>query len=222
MKIRSTALSIALLLLAATTHAQTFTIGNVAPPNAGNNTWPVNETPNHAIDGVGQKYLNFIKLNAGVAVSPAGGGVPTSITVWAANDAVARDPSTFELYGTSSPASGAAGSSIGGLALIATGAFSLPAGRTLGGATALGAFSSTATFANSTAYPTYVVVFPTVKDAATANSMQVAEIQLNTTGGAAIFSPNDPIVGGMLVPEPSTAILSGLGLALAGFRRRQR
>lgn len=205
---------------AATTRAQTFTIGTQGT-TANVNNWPMNEPPARAIDGVGQKYLNFAKLNTGVAVSSAAGGVPTSITVWAANDAVARDPSTFKIYGTSSPASGAAGSSIGGLSLIASGAFSLPVDRTPGGNAALGAFSSTATFANATAYPTYVIVFPTVKDAVGANSMQVAEIQMNTSGGAGLFTPNDAVVGGVLVPEPSTAILGGLGLALAAFRRRR-
>jgi hypothetical protein len=63
-----------------------------------------------------------------------------------------------------------------------------------------------------------------VKDAVGANSMQVAEVQLNATGGAAIFAPTDAIVGGVLipVPEPATAILCGLGLALAAFGRRRR
>jgi hypothetical protein len=37
------------------------------------NNWPAAESPDHAIDGFGQKYLNFAKTNTGFIVTPVGG-----------------------------------------------------------------------------------------------------------------------------------------------------
>src|SRR5207237_9068912 len=34
------------------------------------NVWPAAESPDHIIDRVGQKYLNFAELNTGVIVTP--------------------------------------------------------------------------------------------------------------------------------------------------------
>jgi hypothetical protein len=47
-------------------------VGFVQP---GNN-WPVGEPPSAAIDGAGQKYLNFGKENTGFVVTPAAGTSP--------------------------------------------------------------------------------------------------------------------------------------------------
>ena len=58
------------------------------------------------------------------------------------------------------------------------------------------------TFNNSEAYTSYMVVFPTVKDEGGANSMQIAEIQLDT------------------VPEPAASSL--LLFSLAGFLLRRK
>jgi MYXO-CTERM domain-containing protein len=212
------------LLFAVPAHAQlSFQIGMVG--GAGN-AWPSGETPNFAIDGVRQKYLNFAEFRTGVAVSPgAGAGAPTSIQVWTANDEEPRDPVSVSIYGTNAAASGAPGSFITGLNEIAVGVpLALPATRNNpGGALALLAgTSATASFTNATSYPTYVVVFPTVKTPASANSMQIAEVQLFNAAGAGLFAPTNQIVGGQLIPEPSTAILGSLGLALAALRRRRR
>ncbi len=202
-----------------------FQIGTVGTAATVNN-WPAAELPASAIDGVNQKYLNFAEFNTGVAVSPAAGAAaPTSIQVWTANDAVERDPISYAIYGTNAAASGAPGDSIGGLNLIASGALALPAGRNApGGATPLNdELSASVSFTNLTSYPTYVVVFPTVNNPDAANSMQIAEVQLFNAAGGGIFAPDNAIVGGQLIiPEPSTAILGGLGLALAalGLRRR--
>jgi hypothetical protein len=54
----------------------------------------------------------------------------------------------------------------------------------------------------STFYESYKIVFPTVKDAGLANSMQIADIQLYG------------------VPEPATLCLLGLG-GLSLLRRRR-
>jgi hypothetical protein len=224
-KIRSTALLLVLCLFAVPAHAQlSFRIGQ-GNGTAGTNSWPNAESPNFAIDGFNQKYLNFGEFRTGVAVAPAAGAAaPTSIQVWTANDAVERDPINFRLYGTNAAASGAANSNITGLNLIASGDLTLPAGRnTPGGMTALSAANSfTASFTNSTTYPTYVITFPSVKNPTAANSMQIAEVQLFNAAGAGLFAPGNSIVGGQIIPEPSAAILGSLGLALAALSRRRR
>ena len=76
--------------------------------------------------------------------------------------------------------------------------------------------------ANATSYSTYVVVFPTVKDSPAANSMQIAEVQLNDAAGAPLFSPNSSIVGGQLIPEPSTIAIAVCGLVGLGIVRYRR
>lgn len=211
-------------LFAAPAYAQlSFRIG-AAGMLAGANNWPAGEAPGFAIDGVNQKYLNFAEFRTGVAVAPAAGAAaPTRIQVWTANDAEERDPIDFRIYGTNAAASGAAGSGIGGLNLIASGALALPAGRnTPGGATALNpANSASASFANLTSYPTYVVVFPNVKNPATSNSMQIAEVQLFNAAGGGLFAPGNSIVGGQLIPEPSTLLLVTMGWMVAAPGRRR-
>ena len=52
---------------------------------------------------------------------------------------------------------------------IASGPVSLPSGRNVPG--------RLVTFANSTAYKSYKMIFPTVKNAAATTQMQIAEIQ---------------------------------------------
>ena len=207
-----------------------FEIGDVRTNGAGNN-WPgpdgdnPGELPEFAIDGVGQKYLNFAIDNTGIAVTPASGpSTAVSITVWAANDSPERDPVSYEVYGLNGSVSGDPGDLIGGLTLISEGPISFggpdPEGRNAGGDEPLQtANSGTTFFANATAYDSYVVLFPSV-DGSTC-CMQAAEIQLNVSGGAPIFAPGDAIRGGQgIVPEPSTCLLALFGSVLMGFRVR--
>src|SRR5688500_2021897 len=73
-----------------------FVVGT-AGTTANTNNWPAGESPDHAIDGVGQKYLNFGREGTGILVTPASGSsVVDKIKFWAANDAEPRDPASFE------------------------------------------------------------------------------------------------------------------------------
>jgi hypothetical protein len=178
---------------------------------------PGNENVENAINGVGQKYLNFLDLNSGFAVTPSL-GVPSivqRIRFYPANDAVPRDPASYRLAGSNAGFGGP-------FTLIAQGDLALPDARNPGGTglqlqdlttnqpTGMGEFQEL-TLTNTTAYTTYRVIFPTLKDAAGANSMQIAEVQLI----------------GVAVPEPTSLALltgvggvSGLGYLVRRFRRR--
>lgn len=137
--------------------------GDALTPSSANS--PPGEPGPNAIDNVGgTKYLNFDELNTGFTVSPSGAGVPTVLTLMTANDAPERDPTSYQLEGSSDGVN---------FAVVASGPLSPPTARfTL--------FS--AAFVNSAAYSQYRVTFPTVRNSATANSMQIAEVQLNVRG----------------------------------------
>ena len=175
------------------------------------NVWPMNEDPTHAIDGVGQKYLNFAELNTGFIVTPSLGGalntIVTGITIWTSNDAVGRDPATYQLLGTNAAIAGGGPFFLSDFTLISSGGLALPGTRQPGGNSALQADTQqTITFANSADYDSYLVLFPTVKDEPTVNSMQVGDVQLD----------------GTVVPEPSTLGLLGLTTAGVMALRRRR
>jgi PEP-CTERM motif len=225
MKLRSCSaftLSLALVTVASVQAANIFTPGDAVVGGqisgsdfvagaegftGGANNWPGGEPPSAAIDGAGQKYLNFGILNTGILVTPSfnggAGSVVTGMTLWTANDAVERDPTSYQLYG-SNGVIGASPYAMAGFSLISSGNLALPASRNAGGAAILDPLNSqTLTFANSTSYQNYLVIFPTVLNTPAANSMQIAEIQLDG-----------------VVPEPATAALALLGLA--GVLRRRR
>jgi hypothetical protein len=185
-----------------------FNVG-VAGTAGGVNNWPPNEPPTAAIDGAGQKYLNFFELNTGILVTPSfnggNGSVVTSMTLWTANDAVERDPTSYQVLGTNVPIAGGGPFPLSDFTEISSGGLALPATRNAGGtAPLLPANSQTVTFTNSTSYKSYLVLFPTVTNSASANSMQIAEIQLDG-----------------VVPEPATAGLAVLSLATLLVRRRR-
>lgn len=212
--------SLVFLSLTAGAQAAVVNVGVVGTA-AGLNNWPAAESPTAAIDGVGQKYLNFGEFDTGVIVTP-GASTAVSLTLTAANDAEPRDPANYVLMGTNN-AIGAGPFSTTDFSLIASGDLALPAGRNAGGGAALDpANQQTVSFANAISYSSYLIYFPTVKDPAAANSMQIAEIQLNDGAGAGIFSPANPIVGvQVVIPEPSAGMLALLALAGCGLRRRR-
>jgi concanavalin A-like lectin/glucanase superfamily protein len=140
-------------------------------PNDGD--WPGAETPDLAIDDdVNTKFLHFKGETepTGFQVTPAvGSTVVTGLTLTTANDAVERDPIAFELYGSKDSIDGP-------YTLIASGDI-----VDFAGATAWERFTMTTTeisFENLMSYAHYQVLFPTVRDAGSANSMQIAEVEL--------------------------------------------
>jgi hypothetical protein len=119
------------------------------------------------------KYLNFGEENSGFIVTPTGeASTATSFQITTANDAVARDPASYEIYGTNAAVVSANHSQGTDEAwtLIASGSLALPEARDTVG--------DVVPFTNSTAYTSYKVLFPTVKDATAANSMQISGFQL--------------------------------------------
>ncbi len=183
---------------------------NVGAEGSGANNWPGGEVPSHIIDGVGQKYLNFGETNTGFVVTPsAGSSIATSITLWTANDAAERDPATYAIWGTNTTIAGGGPFSLLDFTVISSGSLALPGSRNAGGSNALLlANSQTVGFVNTNAYTSYLVFFPTVKNSGSANSMQIAEVQLD----------------GTIVPEPTTVTLLlvafGFGV-LRPVRRRK-
>ena len=143
----------------------------VGVPNDGD--WPGAETPNLAFDNdVATKYLHFKGETepTGVQITPAvGPTVVTGIALTTANDAVERDPVSFELYGSNDGIDGP-------YTLIASGDVVDFAGET-----AWPRFTKNVTpitFDNDVAYTSYQILFPAVRDPGSANSMQIAEIEL--------------------------------------------
>lgn len=137
-------------------------------------------------NGLQSKYLNFGENNSGLIVTPAAGAkVVTSLKITTANDGVDRDPASYEIYGTNADIVSTDNSRGTGEAwtLIASGALALPEARLTEG--------DLVTFANATAYESYKIIFPTVKNATAANSMQISGIQLFDSA-----SPSDPDFNG--------------------------
>ena len=211
-----TILTLASCLFASSAGAATiFRIGNIGT-GAGANNWPMGEPPASAIDGVGTtKYLNFGEQNTGyIFTLTTGSATATGIKFTTANDAPERDPASYRLLGSNTATASTTAGTIyddSNFTQISTGALSLPATRLTAG--------GDVTFANATAYRTFLLIFPTVNNSATANSMQIGEAMIQTAAGNL---GNLGIIAGGQVPEPSAMgllFLSALGLI--SKRRRQ-
>jgi len=160
--------------------------------------WPPNELPPFAVDNqILTKYLHFAGevRSTGFRVTPAmGPTVVTGLTFTTANDAVERDPVQYELSGSNDSIDGP-------YTLIAKGPI-----VDFAGATAWPRRTKTTTpieFANEIAYAHYQVMFPTVRTPASANSMQIAEVELLMR----LFKANTPSPADRAVYEDTWATL---------------
>ena len=168
---------------------------------------PGAEGVENVINDVGQKYLNFLDLGSGFAVTPSAN--PSNLPVvgirfYTANDAVSRDPSSYVLSGSNTGLNGT-------WTVIAGGLLALPDERNAGGEAVsippegnLGAFNQTVMFDNSSSYESYRVIFPTLKDELDANSMQIADVELLVA-----------------IPEPAGICLALIAIGCLLVRRRR-
>jgi regulation of enolase protein 1 (concanavalin A-like superfamily) len=155
--------------------------------------WPGAEHPALAIDdNVNTKYLHFKGETepTGVKITPLDGPtVVTGLTFTTANDAVERDPISYELSGSNAGIDGP-------YELIASGDIVDFAQET-----AWPRFTKNVTpilFANNTAYAHYQVMFPAVRDPGSANSMQIAEIELIGTIAKSSYTYDGDVAAGSL------------------------
>jgi hypothetical protein len=134
---------------------------------------PANEGVANALDNTTNKYLNFLDLGSGFTVTPAvGPKVVTALRFFTANDAVERDPASYLFEGSNNGTT---------FTTIASGSLELPLGRNTAAAAPTDPntqFNQRVQFPNATAYATYRVTFPTLRNAAAANSMQIGEVEL--------------------------------------------
>jgi hypothetical protein len=212
----------ALLIAAVPAWAQQqFQVGATGTAASVNN-WPAAENPGATRDSnSATKYLNFAKLNTGL-IETIGTSTVTGIRFTTANDSPNRDPLTYSLYGSNSATTTgteAAGTTFN-LSSFTPIVTAQPTGLTVDpGRLNQG---SVQTITNATQYSTYLIVFPTLRDAATANSMQIADVILFGAAGP-ITIATTPINGGALVPEPASAgILLTIGGLAATIRRRRK
>jgi hypothetical protein len=158
-----------------------------------------NETPAKLIDGlVASKYLNFGHSGSGIIVTPAATTPVESFQLTTANDAPARDPSSWELWGFNGTLVSADNSA--GLneawTLIDAGGVTLPGNPTIGN-DQRGVLGPLVDVDSGVGYQHYKMIFPTIKDLSRANSMQVAEMQLfsDNAGTTGILAPSNPVLG---------------------------
>lgn len=160
-------------------------------------SYPGGEPPVNATDqNVATKYLNFGASGTGFIVTPSGGSSTiASLQLRAANDAPERDPLTYDLYGTNDAICSVdnGGGDCEAWSLISSGMTGLDVdpGRDMDGVVQ--------DFANGNAYTSYKMIFPTLRDAGAANSMQVNDVQFFTGAGGT----GATIMGGFV---PHTAI----------------
>jgi hypothetical protein len=163
------------------------------------------------------KYLNFGETNSGIIITNSSGPFQVqTLGLTTANDALARDPMTFSLYGTNDPITSEQNSNSNGTEvwtpILLDAPTNLPGTLPDGPGPLNNPANDDARLTQvlipinaSASYSSYRLIFPTVRDSAAANSMQIADIQLYA------------------IPEPSTwALLALGGLAATGVARRRR
>ena len=163
-----------------------------------NSSYPAAEGPGNVVDQVSStKYLNFGEIGTGFIVT-TGASTLQGLTLTTANDAPARDPASYEIFGTNSAVMSEDNSNGAGepWTLISSGTLALPDERLT--------MSPLIGISNTTSYSAYKVIFPTIKDAPATNSMQVADVQFFTSesGSTGILASGLPTIAvGMTVPN---------------------
>ena len=140
----------------------------------GNNWgWPGAETPPLIVDDdTGTKFLHFRGdlMPTGVQITPADGvSIVSGLTLTTANDSPPRDPIAYEVYGSNDSIDGPYERIAAGIICDFAGVDAWPR------------FTMNETeiaFGNGDTYEHYQVMFPLIRDAGGANSMQIAEIEL--------------------------------------------
>ncbi|HMJ89446.1 MAG TPA: choice-of-anchor D domain-containing protein, partial [Candidatus Acidoferrum sp.] len=150
---------------------------------------PAGQGVANAIDNtVTNKYLNLDKLNTGMTITPVGNRPVQALTLISAEDAPERDPSSFVIEGSDN------GVNFTRIASNAVPAFSTRH------------FVHSIAFSNTNVFNHYRMLFPTVSNAVTANSMQIAEVELLYHGE--ITSPNDIV---SITLPPGAVDVRGVG-----------
>nr|WP_320190810.1 YDG domain-containing protein [uncultured Desulfobacter sp.] len=128
---------------------------------------PATETVDKAFDGsVGTKYLNHYGEDTDVLIEGSNPYIVTGLKLTTANDAYERDPTSFTLYGSNT-------STTADMVEIASGTLSPPTTRYTD--------YPEVTFANSTAYTYYRLVFNTLRNTAVTDDVQISRIYLPGT-----------------------------------------
>lgn len=172
---------------------------NRNPPGA---TQTGAEGPASAFDGTNSKWLSFARAFSGLIVTPAAPStVVQSISFATGGDAPERDPVSYQLYGMNSAVTSVNNDS--GLAeswtLISSGATGLAPSSSV--STGRNTTGPTVSFANSTAYSSYKVVFTALRSAnanvfdpvtlangSTPNSVQLSEVRMFDSTNTNIFA----------------------------------
>lgn len=137
------------------------------------NSPPTQTAPNAIDNNVTNKYLNFDKLNAGMTITPSGNLPVRALGLISAEDAPERDPSSFVIEGSND-----------GVSFTRIASNGVPAFPTRH-------FIQSFALPGTNDFKVYRVLFPTVANAAAANSMQIAEVELLYYGE--ITSPTDAV-----------------------------
>ncbi|HWD17968.1 MAG TPA: hypothetical protein VHB20_01710, partial [Verrucomicrobiae bacterium] len=148
---------------------------------AGGGSSPAGQEVGYATDdSLATKYLNFGKLNTGLTIRPSfSSRVAQGLTLVSAPDSPERDPASYVLSGSSDGTH---------FTTIASGQVPIFPQRS---------YIQSFSFTNAAAYPYYKLIFPTVANSSSANSMQIGEVELLSyselavSGGAAVVTlPN--------------------------------